>query len=127
MLLGDALQNNTITMAQTHTQLSDAEQLPIASNKQQTKVWTAKHYFNKQQRILAGGEQLTTAKLSTKINTLTALELQQCHARAERMKTMLANIEEEIASALRKTNGTIGWRAQLLVGLEDWKSSAYQL
>jgi len=52
-------------------QHSDAEQSLITSNKRQIKVWTAKHYFNRQQRILAGGEQLTTAELSTKFNTLT--------------------------------------------------------
>jgi hypothetical protein len=52
-------------------QRSDAEQSLVTSNKRQTQVWTAKHYFKKQQRILVGGEQLTTAELNIKFNTLT--------------------------------------------------------
>ena len=41
-------------------------------------------------------EKDTTVETNTKFSSLTALELQQCRARAEHMKTMLMNIETDI-------------------------------
>jgi hypothetical protein len=67
---------------------------------------------------MKGGDQLTTDELKARFSMLTMTQHQQCSSGAEQMKTLLMNIETEIAIALQKTNGSVGWRviAEMVVG-----------
>jgi len=57
-----------------------------------------------------GDGQLMTDELKAGFSMLTMTQCQQCSSGAERMKMLLVNIETEIANALQKTNGSVGWR-----------------
>ena len=94
--LGDAFQINK-TIAQTNA--SNRQMLSnhwLQATKGNTGMDSKALLQHKQHRILSGGEQLTTAELSTKLNTLTTLEPQQCHTRAEQMKTVLVTIRQRL-------------------------------
>lgn len=99
-------------------QRSDAGETLIKSYKKQCKIWSPRHYFIKQQTILNGQEVFTREEIDTKFNSLSSAERRQCEDGAERMKNLLLNIEEEIANALGRTNGTVGWEiiAELIAG-----------
>ena len=78
-------------------QQTDAEDTIITSNKQRTQVWTADHYFNKQQQLIHWGEQLTADELKVRFSTLMASQLQQCRSGDEQMIMLLIIIDTEIA------------------------------
>ena len=69
-------------------------------------------------QIMNRDNRLMTDEPKTGFSMLTITQHQQCSSGAEQMKTLLMNIETEIVIALRKTNGSVGWRviAEMVAG-----------